>query len=469
MFLTPSPLADILLLCIVGVMVAHSLYQIRRGRFMMMDPLNAFWGGCLVVYFIQPISFYSTVHSWRAEGIIEETLFWIFVAMISVVIGYELPVGIKVGSRLPTLPARLNPSKLVFAAIILLGLSFLAMWYQASLAGGWSFWISNVRGAAPMATSYITDFQGLLPVGVLLLFFADQLYGDTRTFRRGAVWALMWLTWLWFVYIGSRSRTVVCMIFIVAAYYLPRKKNPPLRLIIPTMVALFFLANFMAFFRGNFTDLSLHFEKLQWTDVKVKIFGAFLPNDPDVRLAKSDAMVSGGLEFNVVAATVELVPSRIGYNYGYGLLELFTRPIPHSWWPDKRYPRMEAYTPILFQGSLGGSWSTDTYLPILAGPSFTLVGFSYAAGGPIGTIFFGIISGVIFRIFRTFYDRDPNNQSHMIVYILLLQIGFGEACAEPFYWPIRLWAVFLPLILFLYLCQDRRTLGGDQFVPLPET
>ena len=58
-------LGDLLLLCIAGLMIAHTLSLIRRKRLLLLDPLFAFWAGILVIYVGQPLSFRCSCKSRR--------------------------------------------------------------------------------------------------------------------------------------------------------------------------------------------------------------------------------------------------------------------------------------------------------------------------------------------------------------------------------------------------------------------
>src|SRR5262249_15644695 len=142
-------------------------------------------------------------------------------------------------------------------------------------------------------------------------------------------------TWLWFVYLGSRSRTILFLIGLTAAYYVPRRRNPRVIAIVGAFVGLFLLTSFQAFYRGQFTDFSFHLEQLNWDDVKAKILPKAFGGERD-STAFSKGL--GDLEMNCVLAVIEQVPQYVPYNYGYTVLELFTHAVPRNIWPTKHYP-----------------------------------------------------------------------------------------------------------------------------------
>jgi hypothetical protein len=152
---------------------------------------------------------------------------------------------------------------------------------------------------------------------------------------------------------------------------------------------------------------------------------------------------------------VALVPDVVDYNYGYGFLEIFTRPIPRAWWPDKIYPAAEAVQPILLNGQLSESWITTSSAPLLAGPSLTFVGHWYAVGGGIALVVASFMTGVMFRAIRTVLDREPGNEGDMLLYVLLMTIGFGEALGTPLHWVYILPFPILALSITFYFVRKR--------------
>src|SRR5260221_9526326 len=108
-------LGDILLLCIAGLMVAHTLSLISRKRLLLLDPLFAFWAGIFVIYVIQPLSYRQVFIEWHSEELIEATLGWTFLGLLCVLCGYEWNLGVRLGLKLPQAPAQLSPVQLAGA------------------------------------------------------------------------------------------------------------------------------------------------------------------------------------------------------------------------------------------------------------------------------------------------------------------------------------------------------------------
>ncbi len=220
-------------------------------------------------------------------------------------------------------------------------------------------------------------------------------------------------------------------------------------------------SQFLGLYRQNFTNLSFNLDNIDLREAGAAILPAAFGGD---KLSASDRM-GAGIEFNVVLSVIELVPDQVPYNFGYGHLELLTRPIPRSIWPDKRYPHMESVQGVLRTGNLSGSTVKTSNQDLLAGPSFTFLGHWFYVAGPLGVLFGGILTGVLLRTIRGIHDRDPGNASDMIVFTSLIAIGLGEAAATPLLFLTSLPFQLIPLVVALRVSAARSQLAWN-FVPM---
>src|SRR5271170_4201311 len=282
MFFTPSGTVDLLLLLIVGTIGLHMVLLMRRKQWLALDPLNPFWGGVLATYVLQSYSYYDSLVSLYSLDLLIKTLFMTWWAVVFVILGYESRLGSKWGMKLPNLPARLRPFGLFMSAMCMLGFGVFGYIYLMMSAGGFSAWIAVGRGGTQWTdiNGYIAALENFFPAGVLLLLFCAEFFGSTVAFRVMA-WAFGVLTWVWFVYLGTRSRTILFLMGLMAVYYVPRRKNPRLATIAVGAVAIFLITSFQAFYRGQFTDRSFHLNTLDGQEVKAKIFPRALGGQRD--------------------------------------------------------------------------------------------------------------------------------------------------------------------------------------------
>ena len=462
----PPMLTDLLIFAVVGVMVVHSYLLWRKGQWLLMNPLNLFWAGCVVCYVQQPLGLYHIISTWQTEETIDWTLFWCIFAILCVGVGYNLRAGVRLGAKLPRMPARLKQSHVAAWGLVLIGVGLFGYGYQAATVGGFNNWVQFGRGGTDWSqmTGYLTLLADFLPAGTLLILLSTQIFHSSTPVRVLA-WCINVLMLLFLVYLGTRSRTIMYSMSMLAAWQvaLPTERR---RITVRSAVALLaiFLAldivtKFQAYYRGSFTNLSFNLDQIDLEKASYRVLPHLVSgaeSDP-----AEDARQSRGMEFNCVATVVNLVPSQSPYNYGYTMLELFTRPIPHSLWPGKRFPLLESQYPVMLFGQLSNSpIDGDGIHPMLAGPAFTYVGYWYHVAGAIGLIIGGFFTGAMFRTIQEIRTREPGNQGNILLYVTLLPIGFTEAAGTPFTWVFTLPFIFIPMIFIIYASRDSLESGS---------
>jgi hypothetical protein len=336
-----------------------------------------------------------------------------------------------------------------WTAVVLIALGMAGYAYVFASAGGLETWLQTGRGGTDYqnTSAYITQLTDVLPVGVTVLLFHVSLHRVTRL-KRILTWAGAAMMLVWFVYLGTRSRTIAFTMVLLGAYYLPKRKAPSVRLLIPAGLALLVVTNFQAHYRDRFRNLSI-FEDVDLAEA------AAVSLPPLLGGSESEAArrVSTGIEFNCVAAVVELVPDFIPYNLGYPELELMTRVVPRSVWPDKIYPTYQAYTPIFRMANLSNTVIPTAREELLMGPSFTFVGHWYSVGGPLAVALAGFFTGAALRALRVLHDRRPGSQGDLLLFASLIPLGFGEVSGTPLFFIFSLPFTLGPVLMLLAICK----------------
>ncbi len=445
--------AIVLILATVALICIHTARLMYLKRWNAFDPLNAFWGGVIAVYVVQPLSYGSLYDSWHAQGVLERTCFWVVFAMCFVIAGYESRFGRLLTNKIPTMPARLHPLQMQWCAYAAILIGLMGYYYQVSSAGGFSEWAAVGRGGTDWknVSSSLAQFADLLPFGITILLFECELHYRT-TAKRLFAWSLGGGMWLWLFYLGTRSRTIAFAGVLLAAYYIPRRRNPPLAVLAACALFLFVSSEFLGQYRYQFTDLSFNIHSEDIQGIQENVLPQWLGGRKDAQKNST----SEGAEFNCVMAVVEVVPDVVPFDRGYALLEILTRPIPHVLWPEKRYPHYESFTKIHEAAGIPGFHFETDYASLIAGPAFTFVGHWYRIGGPFALAFMGFLTGAFFRAIRGLYDRGCG-EADAILYMLMAPIGFGEAAATPLFFLFSLPYVLVPALLMFRICQSTAT------------
>lgn len=454
-----------LVIAVVALFVGHCVWLARRARWSPFDPLNLFWGGALVCYVNQPLSYGDVYAAWHSAGTLEVALAYVLLGMACVVVGYELPWGRSLAFRVPSVPATLLNGRALLGGATLVAMGLSGSIYLMSTAPSIADWLAVGRGGTDWGSTigYLAQLENLLPIGIVFLLVHCSMTRQ-RFVVQAVVWSLAGAEWLWLVYLGTRSRTITFTFMLLASYYLPRRRFPRLAFIAGLALALLGLVGFQAAYRANFTNLSFNLDAIDTAEAISMSLPPWLGGGRAARGVDASSFA----EFNCVMSAVELVPDRIDYNYGYSHLELFTRPIPRALWPDKIYPHSRAYTPLLLDGGLSTAEVATASERLVMGPSFTFVGHWYTVGGGIALALAGIFTGVGFRALRGFLDRDPLNQSALVLFITLAPWAFNEAAAEPMFWMYYVPITHVPLLVVLWWARlkgDVRTtdpLGGGE-------
>lgn len=449
MFFTPSLFVDFLLLLILLLILAHSLSLYWRGRWFVFDPINFFWVGVSVLYIQQPISYYDNFQKWYGDPLIIETLAWVAFGILFLIIGYEANWGKRWAEKIPQMPRQLSSKGLTISALLLICVGLLGWKVMFDSAGGLHAWASVARGKTDWEnlSGYTAVVAALAPLGVSLLVLNAEMY-RAKLFYRFIAWMFMAGVLLWMFYLGSRSRVIFTVVSALLIWYLPRRTNPPVALLLPVFFALMLITSFQQYYRGYFYDFSFHFGQIDWTEARETILPDFFGEKH-----KQSNKISKGIEFSCTIAVINLVPRYVDYNYGYSQLEFLTHPIPRSLWPEKRYPHYEAFTPIYLRGGLTKKWVTHVYRPFLSGPSFGYIGHWYAVGGWVVLILAGLVTGSLLRAIRSIYDRSEGRGGDLVLFMVMAPVGFLDVAGEPFFWMFTIPLTLIPLVILVYMAR----------------
>ncbi len=440
MIFTNSYISDFILIATIAVISLHAKILHNRGRLIIFEPLFTFWAGILITNIYQPIIYYKQLLNWHQSPDIQYALFMSLFGVCFVILGYELNIGRRLRQRFIGHGLGLKPRNLLNVSLFSGAIGLVAYFIAFNSAGGLSQWLSNPRGGTDYAvlSGYLTQSMEFLGLSIWL-FYYWALNVNTNKFWSaiGIVVGLIYLFWLF--YLGTRSRLIIFTVLLLGSYFLPRKKIPNIAFSILLFVILLFATKLQETQRSNFKNLSFDVEQSAIWDV----FNILTTGGN----ASDEIVASKGLDFNVTVTTLELVPDKVSFNYGYGLLEIITRPIPSFIWPEKNYPLAESFQGVYRMGGLTESNSPGK--DFLAGPALNFVGYWYYMFGFVSLCLGGLMTGIIYRAIGSLGMASPETEGNYILLLFLSQIGFVDAAATPLTWIFIIPINILPLLFIL--------------------
>lgn len=439
-------------LAILLIFLVYALHFWRaktRGSWFLFDPVNVFFAG---TFFIYVVEFFSNGYGYiDRHGIqtVNYTLLLISFGLACVAVGYRLPLGKYLYHCYPKPPMKVALWPILLLSLLLFlcgGLSWLSI---INASGGIYEWASSARGGVDWAeisgyTNVLTHLSYAGPATLLMVIEAKRTKGAVRWLA----WALIAINFIFYLYIGSRSRVILLTLVALASYSLPRQKNIPLWIIVPLGICLLFLVKFIAIYRSYFVNFSFSIGNTSFGEiVQTVVFAGGVSTGAGIGMAPV------GSELNLTFAVVELVPHEISYNLGVEFAQLVTHPVPRAVWPEKPYPRGEVWSEIHRVEGSSMHWVEYVNTPFLSGPAPGFIASWYYIGGPIGLVIGGVLVGGLLRSLRIFQIRSKMSEGAAVLSSLLLIVGFSEAVSHPLEWIYRLPFLIVPLFIALKLAK----------------
>ena len=214
--------------------VVHTVILIKRKKFFLFDPLNIFWIGILITLIYQGLSYGNVLIIWNSDRIFNITYIYLTLALIFIIFGYELKLPTKLAKGFYTPPIKLNYNRLTLVSILFMIIGLLGYYFMAESSGGVERWLSVPRGDTDynVVSGYHALAIEFLHLGTVLFFLVFNL----RKSRLGLLILSsipITINLLWYLYLGSRSRTIALFLSFLLCIYLPKQKNPSFKFIIP--------------------------------------------------------------------------------------------------------------------------------------------------------------------------------------------------------------------------------------------
>lgn len=413
LLLALEPSASALLIAGIAVFVIGPLLvRAAQGRFDIFEPLVPFalaWGGMFV---IRPISMienneFSYLYSPALDltRTFDKMLLFAFLGGLAFVVGYGLPQGRRLASRLPGPPEGFRTSTLTLAALGAAGLGLLSFAIYVLQSG---VALDVIFGGRSLALfQVLEDSNKYFTLGPVLLVGATVVtfaLGIGRKIPALVVVSLGLAAVSWVIWNTVGSRLVLFPMFAAMGifYYLSQTRRPHLAIV---AVAVLFAVFASTVVREQRSAETRRDQGLGGVATQVLANPASMV-DP-VLTGTDNAMAPG------LAAALALVPSQIDYTYGGPFVtDLLTRPIPRAVWASKpRSPREE----------LTQKLNPTDYQAGTANPEFSNLLVPYLSWGMFGALFL-VLYGIGARAVYEWFLRHRLKLSAQLLYALTLPL-----------------------------------------------
>ena len=458
---------EILLLAIVAIPV-YSLYADHRARgWYFFNPINSFWIAYLYAGAVQPFLARDKWIAFYDEATFTSTLGMFVVLGLAIHLGYNAALGTRLERKIPAFPIP-SSRKVFWCGAFLLGVGLLGYLIVIQASGGWARWGSNPRDYTNFKLSgYVYNLPRVATLGIMVLL-CHAFSRPSALFYRLAVVALGLLNLSWQVYSGTREGTIMMLIILVGSIYGAQNRNPSWPAIGLLVATAFFVFGFIPTYRRQFRKLSFNITETP-RQVINNSFDFYTNPDGAKGTQADDGKPDLWSDFGMAISVGYYVPSRLDYDYGQMLLEIFTRPIPRALWPDKNYPEGEAWDRF---HRVSGISDITNLVGLRSGPSPTMVGKYFYIGGWLGLLLGGAFSGILLRAVADYLRRNRHLVTGAIFGVASAGLGAMEMI-HPLSWSVNLWlpTIAFPFALMVWLVRDPKGVAEDKangLSPLPD-
>lgn len=435
-------------LFLYSILLMPLLYYTTRGRrWHFLDPINTFWLAYVHFGFIQPTLERETWINSFDEATFQRALLMFVVLGGAVIAGQHSPTSLRLADKMPVFGHGESRQKLwrVALGVTLMGLVGYAIIISAS--GGWDVWSISPRAK----TNYeIPGWLFVLPRLYMLGLLILMCYAFTQrgTALKVICTILTIVHIFWMTYSGTREGALVMIVVFVGSIYGTRRRNPPILVMVGSVMLAGFLFAFIANYRDQFKNLSFIKDEESFSEIYEKSMDFY---DSSEQTGEANLWA----EFGMVLSAAYYIPGSLDYDYGYMLLEPVTRIVPRALWPGKIYPESVAWDRFHRVTLVSSSENMEGYL---SGPSPSMVGKYYYILGWPGLILGGFISGMLLRALWEYvlrYDSLPCMGA--ILMISVSTLGAMEM-THPLSWSVNIWiyTVGVPLLLMLRFVRPSR-------------
>jgi hypothetical protein len=372
-----------------AVILGVGLWHVARKTFDPFSPLWLFLLGYLQVYVIQAISYHEWAIRVRGVDLVTRANVRALWALTWFLIVYHSPIGRWVASRLPRAPTRWSPG-------LITGMSPLLVTWGLVCAG-----LVLSEGGQREVTAEETllrQFPIVMLVAGILLAVTGLQRGHPRPAMAvaglgiAAGYVILWM------FNGKRSHSLIGVLSMLAAVYIPRARRPP----VPVLLATAFLGSLVVSaslgwrnnyrYERSFSGFAQYLGDFELSSILVNLN---LKHRGEIENVAEETVSYETEEYGGYLLMMDTVPDKSGHDHGAPYVRLVSTYIPRILWPEKPYFGREEWVNAWIAGS---EYPRDTHF---TGPAIGVLGAAHLNGGAWATVL--VLAGLALLI-RTAYE-----------------------------------------------------------------
>lgn len=441
-YLSQEPTSTVLLLGIAGVCLLPVIVRLGQRKFDVFEPYIFFLFGWVVMFVFHTWSYRSSPYlvAWSAIIDLHRTYKTMLVIGLlgsaAFVVGYALPIGRSVGSKVRAPSTEdLGVGALTTAALAIsvLGALLYYMYLRSIHAGlgavlsGRTATLGAGYNAALGTNAYYRDGTYFLVPAAVLLIGLGAVRRDSGVRVLGTIIGGILL--IRGVGLGDRLLLLPVVAGCFLLFYLQRGRRPGVMVVLGLALALFAVT----IIGENRTAQVRQSQSLAATSLSTI-------RHPSTVM---DTLTSnaGSAEALDLAGALTAVPNQFGWQYGAATLgDLFIRPIPHTLWPGKPLPPTQRVIQLV--------WPVG-YANHTANPVFTAAFSFYVDLGLAGVAIGLLLYGVAARALYEFYLANDDKIVAQVVFAIGSPLMIAVARDAFVDSVVRAAFIFVPLVLII--------------------
>ncbi len=447
---------QILVYTTAAVIAGLVLSQVFRKSFDPFAPLWLFLIGYFQIYVIQAISYREYSVRVRGLDLVTQANGRVLWALLWFLLVYHCKLGRMLASKLPKAPTHWSPG--------IVGAISPPMIAWGLICSG--VLMAQSQESVSAQENILRQFPILMMIAGVLLIVTGRQPDRPRpamTWIGVAVTGSYSLIWM---FNGKRSHSLIGVLTLVCAFYLPRGKRPSIAVLGATALAGVLAVTLALGWRNNpryERSPAGFFQYVVEFRPEMVLVNLNLKEREGVDARVAEQISKESEEYCAYLLMFDTVPGKADYDYGESYLRIVSTFIPRVLWADKPFYGRQQWANAWIAGS---EFHRDASF---TGPAIGIMGATQLNGGAVGTVVVMAVLAIMLRTAYEYYRRfahTPWAQAWWAV--TFYNAWLMTANDDPFVWFYYIYGftTMPPVILsWLYLRVSAPQAAPERWAP----